>query len=373
MSKRSDIRMYVEHLFMGRTLDAETIELKEEIYGNLVARFDDYIAQGLSEDEAYRRTCEAVTSVDDVLGEKNADAEKVTAATPGTAEKDAGGASVETSTETVVMPAATEQPPETPPDPQEATDKPKKRWSKGKIAAVVAVAVVGVLLVVGIAQALVGGALFNRAFVSTTSSSVPVTDTTTTEGTGTQGQTTQNTQTTQTENVTDSGITAAPTGSGELWSEVSAHSCDDLAAYANTSLSDTSAIEALAGSLPLGSYVSGVTADVSARTATLTYTYPHDRDHLAHDDDHVDMALVYDAAAIMCTVPDLDTLVIDELEPDDGTYDRDRQVFERSTLEALLGVTLDEGCLATDSWESLRNQLMTERVYDRAWDLADHD
>ena len=38
MSDRSDIRMHVEHLFEGRVLDAETIELKEEIYGNPVAR-----------------------------------------------------------------------------------------------------------------------------------------------------------------------------------------------------------------------------------------------------------------------------------------------------------------------------------------------
>lgn len=29
MSDRSDIRMHVEHLFEGRVLDAETIELKE--------------------------------------------------------------------------------------------------------------------------------------------------------------------------------------------------------------------------------------------------------------------------------------------------------------------------------------------------------
>ncbi|OUO31577.1 hypothetical protein B5F85_10010, partial [Olsenella sp. An293] len=63
--------MHVEHLFEGRTLDAETIELKEEIYGNLVARYDDYVAQGMSAEEAYRRTCEAVTSVDDVMGEKD--------------------------------------------------------------------------------------------------------------------------------------------------------------------------------------------------------------------------------------------------------------------------------------------------------------
>ena len=57
MSGISDIRMYVEHLFEGRTLDAETIELKEEIYGNLVARYEDYLAQGMTEAEAYRRTC----------------------------------------------------------------------------------------------------------------------------------------------------------------------------------------------------------------------------------------------------------------------------------------------------------------------------
>ena len=63
--------MHVEHLFEGRVLDAETIELKEEIYGNLVARYDDYVTQGMSSDEAYRRTCEAVTSIEDVLGEKD--------------------------------------------------------------------------------------------------------------------------------------------------------------------------------------------------------------------------------------------------------------------------------------------------------------
>ena len=76
--------MHVEHLFEGRMLDAETIELKEEIYGNLVARYDDYVAQGMSADEAYRRTCEAVTSIEDVLGEKDepAAAEAPTRAMP---------------------------------------------------------------------------------------------------------------------------------------------------------------------------------------------------------------------------------------------------------------------------------------------------
>lgn len=48
----SELRMYVEHLFEGRVLTAEMIELKEEIYGNLVARYEDYVASGMSEAEA---------------------------------------------------------------------------------------------------------------------------------------------------------------------------------------------------------------------------------------------------------------------------------------------------------------------------------
>ncbi|MFR3450879.1 MAG: hypothetical protein ACLTSX_03775 [Collinsella sp.] len=41
--------MYVEHLFEGKVLTPENIELKEEIYGNLVARYEDLIASGLDE------------------------------------------------------------------------------------------------------------------------------------------------------------------------------------------------------------------------------------------------------------------------------------------------------------------------------------
>ena len=43
----NELRMYVEHLFEGKVLTPENIELKEEIYGNLVARYEDLIASGL--------------------------------------------------------------------------------------------------------------------------------------------------------------------------------------------------------------------------------------------------------------------------------------------------------------------------------------
>lgn len=65
----NELRMYVELLFEGKVLTADAIELKEEIYGNLVARYEDLLAEGVSEAEALRRTKESMTSIDDVLEE----------------------------------------------------------------------------------------------------------------------------------------------------------------------------------------------------------------------------------------------------------------------------------------------------------------
>ena len=58
----NELRMYVEHLFEGKVLTPETIELKEEIYGNLMARYEDYVAQGLSEADALARTKASITA-----------------------------------------------------------------------------------------------------------------------------------------------------------------------------------------------------------------------------------------------------------------------------------------------------------------------
>lgn len=397
MSGRSDIRMYVEHLFEGRTLDAETIELKEEIYGNLVARFDDYVAQGMSEDEAYARTCEAVTSVDDVMGEKDA------------GEKD------DPLDATVVTPAAAVAPESEPttvigaPEPPASQGEPtgaQKRWSTGMIVAVVAV----VLLVAGIAGCTVFNLLDTQRgledYRSQTSQTVqPVdqpddttygddaatgdaaTSQTTGDGTadGTTGGSAAGDGTTGTDATsTSTGNGSAPqdgtgnrygapsqSGTG-LTAEVQAHSVDELAGYAGTALSDTARVEELVRSLPVGEYVTGVTADPATKTVEVTYTY-QDRDLVARDDDHVDRALVYDAVALMSTLDGMDTLRMVETEDDGYDYDRDLQVFERSMLEWLLGVTLDASQLTTEAWEGVRGQVMTEYVYDEAWDRAVRD
>ena len=62
----NEIRMYVEHLFEGKVLTPENIELKEEIYGNLVAHYEDLVAEGVSEEEALERTKQSMSSLDEI-------------------------------------------------------------------------------------------------------------------------------------------------------------------------------------------------------------------------------------------------------------------------------------------------------------------
>ena len=374
MSGRSDIRMYVEHLFEGRTLDAETIELKEEIFGNLVARFDDYVAQGMSEGEAYARTCDAVTSVDDVMGEK-----------------DAGEKDDPLDADTVAPAAAVAPEPTTvigspePPAPRTEPNGAPKRWSTGMIVAVVAI----VLLVAGIA----GCTVFNlldmqrglEDYQSQTSQTVqPVdqpNDTTYDDKTPTGDSSTSQTTSNEPDGNGTTGNDAtstsptngsSPQGGTGLTAEVRAHSVDELAGYAGTGLSDTARIEELVRSLPVGEYVTGVSADPGTRTVEVTYTY-QDRDRVTWDDDHVDLALVYDAVALMSTLDGIDTLRVTEIEDDGYDYDRDLRVFERTMLERLLGATLDASQLTAEAWEGIRGQVMTEYVYDEAWDRAERD
>ena len=254
--------MYVEHLFEGRTLDAETIELKEEIYGNLTARFDDYVAQGMSEDEAYRRTCEAVTGVEDMLGEKDEPAVDAT----------------------VVAPAAQPPAPAADPAPAAATapTTQQKHWPTW---AIVTVVVAGVL-VAGMIVVTVFNVVSADAArdVSTNAEDSLVV---------TLEQPTDSTTSTDQQDGTGNRHGAPSQSETGLLAEVQAHSPSELSVYAGTGLGDASRVEEIVRSLPVGGYVSAVTPDAGAGTLEIYYNY-QDRDLLAHDDDHVDRALVYD-------------------------------------------------------------------------------
>lgn len=358
--------MHVEHLFEGRMLDAETIELKEEIYGNLVARYDDYVARGMSADEAYRRTCEAVTSIEDVLGEKDepAAAEAPTRAMPRPEPKPGPQPGP-------VPPAGVTPPAPTAP----------KRWSTGMVAAVVAV----VLLVAGIAGCTVFSMLDTQRahddYQGQTSQTVQQVDEpgTTSEPSGqTTSQTTGNGADTS-QQTTGGQTTGAPEDSADdLSDDIYAVTPETLSGQTalSTASPDQGALTALVQGLPLSAYLGGISAP-SAGTLEVTYSYPtHDeRDYIARDDDYVDRALVFNAAALMCTVSDLDTLTVYETEPDDDSpyTDTDVHVFTRSDMEQVLGATLDASQLTEGNWATLRDQLMEKRVWDRIWDRADRD
>ena len=352
MSGRGDIRMYVEHLFEGRTLDTETIELKEEIYGNLVARFDDYVAQGMSEDEAYRRTCEAVTSVEDVMG---AAGEK--------------GTGVADPTRVMPSPAPEPTPAAGAPVPPGA-DAPgtaaPRRWPVGKIVAVVAgVAVVGIAFLV--AWGVLDGSRAEDAYRGQTSQTVQQVDDSTSY--------LVYEDTSQTTGGTPTGGTAQGS-TDDLSDQIYAVSPETLAGYTTLSAAspDPDALTALAQTLPLSAYFTGTGTRGGSDTIQLTYNYQSDeeRDRIAVDDDYVDRALVFNAAALMCVTSDLNALTIQEIELDDHR-EADYHVFERATMEEILGVKLDASQLTEESWASLRDQLMEKRVWDRIWDRADRD
>ena len=125
-------------------------------------------------------------------------------------------------------------------------------------------------------------------------------------------------------------------------------------------------------SLPVGAYVSGVSTEVDRNVLEINYSY-QDRDSVARDDDHVDLALVYDVVALMSTVDGLDVVRIVETEPDDGSYDTDVHIFDRSVVEGMLGIPLNADLLTEDTWNATRDQVLMERYWDPLWESADVD
>jgi len=58
------LSQYVDHLFAGRRKTVDIQEAQEEIRTNLEEKYSDYIAQGLSADEAYGQSIKHFTSID---------------------------------------------------------------------------------------------------------------------------------------------------------------------------------------------------------------------------------------------------------------------------------------------------------------------
>lgn len=391
----NELRMYVEHLFEGRVLTQESIELKEEIYGNLVARYEDYVAGGMSEAEALEKTKASFTSIEDVFKESgeaedsNAGEAASTEAgesgavrwNAGTAQAAPGAAGMGSAAETAKMPCPEGAPVQ--PDGVGAegqatagthaapkTRSPRKIWPF----------VVGGVLAAFILLAIVGTAVFgliDEADVGEPSS---------TAQTITQG----NSSTTDSNQGAENGQGGGNAGDGAIQDyddlddqreyeatkqvdeAIAAHSVDTLKNYTGNSLPDQGFFE----HLPLSMYVSSTGAEQGSN-ASCSVQYAGVSDDI--DGDAIDRALVYNAVAAFSVYPELQTVNFTVQEADDTAYDASVYSFNRNTLEHAFdnasggAITQLNGSLyeSQESWDQVRDYVTRNHFYDRQSDLAE--
>ncbi len=390
----NELRMYVEHLFRGHVLTDETIELKEEIYGNLVARYEDYRAQGMSEADALAKTKDSITSVSDLMGEdaEKADAAPAPDAAPTTVLPSAAAGSAAGVGATSPAPAAGGEPF----SPAASVEAPRK-----KLWPVVVGAAAGVLVIVVVAI------LAMNLIAAPDSSSEPTqtvvtaeTDSKTADAPASDnaGESTSNDQADANKSTnaaqdgavsgkSEGGKNAASTATqtpaperpySEIGRQIYDLTVNDVKQYAQTGIlgnatNTASLFNALPGNL-LGVSVDSV--DAGSKTIKVSYSYQED----TVDDDELDEALVYNAAVAMCATDAPDTVqytVCDELKEYDHDHsrgwDHDVYVITRRDLEDVLGVKLNADCLASqDALEnSIRNQALIEDLSDHVLDRAE--
>lgn len=394
----NELRMYVEHLFEGRVLTQESIELKEEIYGNLVARYEDYVAGGMSEAEALEKTKASFTSIEDVFKESG-EAEDSNAGEPASAEAGERGAAswnagatqaapgaggMGSAAETAQMPRPEGAP--VPPDgvssegqataAAQTTSKtraPRKIWPfvvGGVLAAFILLAIVGTAVFGLIDEADVGEP-------SSTAQSITQSDSVATDAT--QG----------TANGQDSSIRGGGT-SNQTYDDlddqreyeatkavddaIAAHSIDTLKSYTGNSLPDQGFFE----HLPLSMYVSSTGSEQGSNASYNVY-YAGVSDDI--DGDGVDRALVYNAVAAFSVYPELQTINFTVQDADDTAHDANVYSFNRDTLEHAFdnasggAITQLNSSLyeSQESWDQVRDYVTRNHFYDRQTDLAEID
>ena len=377
----NELRMYVEHLFEGKVLTPETIELKEEIYGNLMARYEDYVAQGLSEAEALERTKASITDVDAMMEGDTADGADDAAPAAPTAQ-------IPSAAQTTPMPASAAQaadggharPTGAPVAPEGVTapSQPSGAAAQGRPAWVKVVAIAAVTVVVAIIALLAIGYGVNEFIVD------PIQDhqedvaeaqaeqqlidrqnsagdsaTTGADGAGgsSQGQSTGGNQN-ATPQFDDPEDQLEYEASMALMDEVDGSTAESLRAAVGTNLNDTAAVLATLRSMPLGSYAGDVSTDGAGSSMSVEYASVN---HYI-EGDAVDSAISYDVTAWMAMYPSLQTVQVTINEDDDHDRDYDLYVFDRATVESLLAnassnaITLVNDSLleSEDSWNQVR-------------------
>lgn len=399
----NELRMYVEHLFEGRMLTAEMIELKEEIYGNLVARFEDYVASGMTAEEALRRTKESITSIEDVLEGEASQEAGVTAADEtapttvlDTAAAEADANAGQSPEETVVAAPVAMNPEqvdsEAPAGDTKKDDEPKP-WMK-------ALVIVGIVLVALLAFGIVWNVALDPMFdrmedaaedaedaaedaAEAKRQQDALADNASTDGNSAQGNGNADANGAANGNgggnaSSDQPVFSDPEDQREyeatmaVLDAIDSHDCTGLQAYAGESQPSQGFFE----SLPLGSYVAADgTGRINANSFEVYYADVSDD----IDGDALDRALVYNAVAAFSTYPNLQTLNITLREAHDDPYDVDVYSFDRTQLERAFANVSDNGVTQFNSslfeseasWDVVRQQIDRHEFCDHQADIAE--
>ena len=321
----NELRMHVERLFEGKTMTVEMIELKEEIYGNLVARYEDYRSQGLPDVDALARAKASITDVDELLDDGSSAKGEAAVTVPG-----APVSPVASSTD----------------DGHAVVDKPKRRkWPfvVGGIVVVLVLAIVGGLMIAEEALDHASSARGDAgAVVAAKDDAVTI----------------------------DAGGTARLDGkpADDLVNAVVSAGFESVSDHSGTSPDNRASIEALVRALPMGAWMTGVETAPTSDRLVVTYTGVPD----AYDDDSVDIAMTYDASAVLIAMPTQKSVQIRVSESDDAA-DYDVLTFTRESLERRYGFGLESGLLSDQGWKKLKEQGVyqggfAERAVDEAED-----
>lgn len=428
----NELRMYVEHLFEGKVLTPENIELKEEIYGNLVARYEDLLSEGVPEADALRRTKESITSVDDVLAGRDAEAmagnagngaegpgmsasgaESVKASGEAFVPQESGAEDGSTcasgssecghhqDTAEVVRPLDADervagnvqdaadagkgphahQTPGAPVPPTSngngAQDvgiaaRTRKLWPWGCVGAVAFVIALGIIgaLMFGVTGLVDTWDDLDDSIEDVDVAPAP-------DSIDASKDESQSANVDESRSRVNDEIRVDEQGQvwidGELGDELARDVINagygDVAPYANTDLSDAKAVEALVGVLPMGEYASGI--DVTKGVDVLSLAYRELPEAL--DGDSVDAALAYDVTALFCAMPLVNEIQITVTERDDP-LDESYYVFSRDTVQNCYGVRLDDALINETGWTQLKEDSLYRRKFiDHMLDAAERE
>lgn len=411
----NELRMYVEHLFEGRVLTAEMIELKEEIYGNLVARYEDYVASGMNEADALAQAKASITSIDDVLAGEGEDVAEEAALEPNDAPAaetvvlpsadsnagdaaegtfDTGAAADATMAGAAATAGAASAAPVSAASADQDSEKVKTPWTK-------VLAIAAVVIAVILVATLVWGTVLEPATDQLEDTVEDVVDVSAAQGAGqnasgagegnANGQGNSTAQgndanqgnnagngTNSNANSSDTPTFSDPEDQREyeatmaVLDEIDAHDPTSLQAYAGDSQPSSVFFE----NLPLGSYVSAdETGQINANTFSVYYTNVSND----IDGDAIDRAIVYNAAAAFSAYPNLQRLNVTVHEAYDEHHDADVYAFDRSQLERAFANASNNGMTQFDSslfesetsWDVVRQQIDRHDFCDHQADIAE--